>query len=138
MHVNTMYRDRVSVFVWCTLSSAAKTVYSLPFEQQWHVTIFCHFMLDFILLSLAIFVIQSLPLAYQKLYTVITKKCRLCIFMLETLPYTLNSSTDKKSALNAKISVLYRYYLVQYPRRGDTKFLWNHIFQTFQKTSIEL
>ena len=45
IHVNTMYRDRVSVFVWCTLSSAAKTAYySLPFEQQWHVTIFCHFM----------------------------------------------------------------------------------------------
>ena len=44
MHVNTMYRDRVSVFVWCALSSAAKTAYSLLFEQQWHVTIFCHIM----------------------------------------------------------------------------------------------
>jgi len=43
MHANTMYRDRVSVFVWCTLSSAAKTAYSLPFEQQWQVTIFHHF-----------------------------------------------------------------------------------------------
>jgi len=39
-----MYRDRVIVFVWCTLTSAAKTGYSLPFEQQWHVTIFRHFM----------------------------------------------------------------------------------------------
>ena len=34
----------VSVLVWCTLSLAAKTAYSLPFKQQWHVTIFCHFM----------------------------------------------------------------------------------------------
>jgi len=44
MHVNTMYRDCVSAFVWCTLSSAAKTTYFLPLEQQWHVTIFRHFM----------------------------------------------------------------------------------------------
>ena len=27
MHANTMYRDRVSVFVWCTLVSAVKTAY---------------------------------------------------------------------------------------------------------------
>jgi len=39
-YVYAMYRDRVSIFVWCTLpSSAAKAAYSLPFKQQWHVTI---------------------------------------------------------------------------------------------------
>ena len=44
MHVSTMYRDSVSVFVWCTLSSAAKIAHSLPFKQQWYVTIFRQFM----------------------------------------------------------------------------------------------
>ena len=44
-HVNTMYMQRsCECFVLWTLSSAAKIAYSLPFEQQWHVTIFHHFM----------------------------------------------------------------------------------------------
>jgi len=41
------------------------------------------------LLSLAIFVGWSLSLVYQQLCTVITKKCWLCIFTLETLSWSL-------------------------------------------------
>ena len=48
MFANTMYRDHVSInFLYgvYTLASAAKTAYSLPLYQQWHVTIFQEFII---------------------------------------------------------------------------------------------
>ena len=63
MHVSIMYSDRVCVFVWCMLASAAKTAYLCHLKKEWEVTIFVILQLNFKalfhnykLLSLAIFV----------------------------------------------------------------------------------